>query len=100
VRTTRARAPSPGGEDFFALGPYPGEGGRRPGEGEFFARPQAAFHRPSRRSRRHRRGLSALEVIITLGVTFPIAMALYFLGRDACARLFYIVDSLVSWPFL
>ena len=54
-----------------------------------------------RRSRlRNRRGLSAMEVVITLGVTFPIAMALYFLGRDACARLFYIVDSLVSWPFL
>jgi hypothetical protein len=55
----------------------------------------------SRRSRRpNRSGLSAMEVIITLGVTFPIAMALYFLGRDACARLFYIIDSLVSWPFL
>jgi hypothetical protein len=54
-----------------------------------------------RRSRRARRqGLSAMEVVITLGVTFPIAMALYFLGREACVRLFYIVDSLVSWPFL
>jgi hypothetical protein len=56
--------------------------------------------RRSSRRLRSRRGLSAMEVVITLGVTFPIAMALYFLGRDACARLFYIVDSLVSWPFL
>jgi hypothetical protein len=95
VKTVR-RAPSPGVKDSFAIRRNPGEGGRRPGEGDVHSRPQAAF----RRRRRNRRGLSALEVVITLGVTFPIAMALYFLGRDACARLFYIVDSLVSWPFL
>jgi hypothetical protein len=70
----------------------------RPGEGEIPSRPQAALRRRSRRPNRD--GLSAMEVVITLGVTFPIAMALYFLGRDACARLFYIIDSLVSWPFL
>lgn len=57
---------------------------------------------PKRKVRLHsrRRGLSSLEVVLATGIMLPFAIALYFVGRKACGRLYEIIESLVTWPYL
>jgi hypothetical protein len=47
-----------------------------------------------------RRGLSTMEVALATGIMLPFAAGLYFIGKEACGRLFQIIQSLVTWPFL
>lgn len=49
---------------------------------------------------RLRRGLSSLEVVLATGIMLPFAIALFFVGRRACGRLYEIIESLVTWPYL
>lgn len=57
---------------------------------------------PSRklRHRSRRRGLSPLEVVLATGIMLPFAIALFFVGRRACGRLYEIIESLITWPYL
>jgi len=50
--------------------------------------------------RRIRRGLSTMEVVLATGIMLPFAIALFFVGRKACGRLYEIIESLVTWPYL
>lgn len=52
------------------------------------------------RTGRVRRGLSSLEVVLATGIMLPLAIALFFVGRRACGRLYEIIESLVTWPYL
>jgi hypothetical protein len=52
------------------------------------------------RKRVDRRGLSTMEVALATGIMLPFAAGLYFIGKEACGRLFQIIQSLVTWPFL
>lgn len=52
------------------------------------------------RRRRFRRGLSTMEVALTTGIMLPFAVALFFVAKQACGRLFQIIQSLVVWPYL
>ncbi|MCE9603760.1 MAG: hypothetical protein K8U03_02535 [Planctomycetia bacterium] len=47
-----------------------------------------------------RRGFSAFEVVVLVGVTLPLSVGLFFLARTACGRLFQVIETLVSWPSL
>jgi len=55
-------------------------------------------HTPSLRSSRS--GLATLEVVLATGIMLPFAIALFFVGREACGRLYQIIESLVTWPYL
>jgi len=56
---------------------------------------------PARRAQQsRRRGLSPLEVVLATGIMLPFAIALFFVGRKACGRLYEIIESLVTWPYL
>lgn len=56
---------------------------------------------PSRTPRRHRRrGASTLEVVITIGVGFPMAVILYLLGCNAMAGYYNLILTLVCWPYM
>lgn len=50
--------------------------------------------------RRLRRGLSTLEVALATGIMLPFAVALFLVAKQACGRLFQIIQSLVVWPYL
>ena len=50
-------------------------------------------------SRRARRGLSALEVVMTAGVLLPLAGVLLFLGVDMSKYLYGLISTLVGWPY-
>jgi len=50
--------------------------------------------------RRFRRGLSTMEVALATGIMLPFAVALFFVAKQACGRLFQIIQSLVVWPYL
>lgn len=41
-----------------------------------------------------------MEVALATGIMLPFAAGLYFIGKEACGRLFQIIQSLVTWPFL
>lgn len=47
-----------------------------------------------------RRGASTLEVVITIGVGFPMAVILYLLGCNAMAGYYNLILTLVCWPFM
>lgn len=51
------------------------------------------------RSRRARRGLSSLEVVMSAGVLLPLAGVLFFLGIDMCKYLYALISTLVGWPY-
>jgi hypothetical protein len=53
-----------------------------------------------RLTRTSRRGLSPLEVVLATGIMLPFAIALFFVGRKACGRLYEIIESLVTWSYL
>lgn len=55
-------------------------------------------HMPAR-SRRARRGLSSLEVVMSAGVLLPLAGLLFFLGIDMCKYLYALISTLVGWPY-
>lgn len=61
---------------------------------------RALLRIPGHMARCRRRGLSTLEVVLSTGVMMPFAVALYFVGKQACGRLFQIIQSLVAWPYL
>ena len=54
---------------------------------------------PSARSRRARRGISALEVVMTAGVLLPLAGGLLFLGIDMSKYIYNLISTLVGWPY-
>ena len=58
----------------------------------------STWHRLTR-SRRTRRGMSALEVVMSAGVLLPLAGALFFLGIDMCKYLYGLISTLVGWPY-
>lgn len=53
-----------------------------------------------RQRRRLRRGLSTMEVALATGIMLPFAVALFYVAKQACGRLFQIIQSLVVWPYL
>lgn len=59
-----------------------------------------ADRRAMNRNLVRRRGLSTMEVALATGIMLPFAAGLYFIGKEACGRLFQIIQSLVTWPFL
>ncbi|MBN8626492.1 MAG: hypothetical protein J0M17_13470 [Planctomycetes bacterium] len=61
---------------------------------------RSADHGAVNRKRVDRRGLSTMEVALATGIMLPFAAGLYFIGKEACGRLFQIIQSLVTWPFL
>ena len=61
---------------------------------------RSADRRAVNRNLVHRRGLSTMEVALATGIMLPFAAGLYFIGKEACGRLFQIIQSLVTWPFL
>jgi len=42
----------------------------------------------------------ALEVVLTTGLTLPMAAALYFILERTLDRFFFLVSNAVGWPFL
>lgn len=51
--------------------------------------------------RRHRRrGLSTMEAVATLAVTFPMAWVLYLLAEKSLGNLYQIISSIVGSPYL
>lgn len=53
-----------------------------------------------RRTARHRRGLTSLEVVMTTAVMLPIAFALLVLGVKLATTAYQVTAALVAWPFL
>ncbi len=47
-----------------------------------------------------RRGMSSLEVVMVIGVTFPVAVMLLLITARACAALYAMISTMVGWPFL
>lgn len=47
-----------------------------------------------------RRGMSSLEVVMIMGVTFPVAVMLLLVTARACAALYAMISTMVGWPFL
>jgi hypothetical protein len=45
-------------------------------------------------------GLSSLEAVIALAISFPAAVFLFWLGARACRNLFEVIDTFVGWPYL
>jgi hypothetical protein len=49
---------------------------------------------------KHRRGLAALEIVMTAAVILQIAAALLLIGIKMCAIAYQAIGALVAWPFL
>jgi len=47
-----------------------------------------------------RSGVVTLEVILTLAVTFPIAMGMFVLGSIACRNLYHLISTMCGSPYL
>lgn len=45
-------------------------------------------------------GMAALEVVLTTGLTLPMAAALYFILERTLDRFFFLVSNAVGWPFM
>jgi len=41
-----------------------------------------------------------MEALVATGIMLPFAIALFLIARQACGRLFQIVQSIVTWPYL
>jgi hypothetical protein len=54
----------------------------------------------TRAARARRRGMSAVEVVMTAGIAFPTAALFYYLGTSACDGLFHVITTLVNWPYM
>ncbi|MEQ8789198.1 MAG: hypothetical protein RIC55_22990 [Pirellulaceae bacterium] len=51
--------------------------------------------------RRHRRGGAVeLEAVLITAVTFPLAVALYYLAMRGFTYLYEMIAALVGWPYL
>jgi hypothetical protein len=53
---------------------------------------------PQRRDAR--RGMAALETVLTAGVFYSMAMMLLIMGCRACNLLYCAIGTLVGWPLL
>jgi hypothetical protein len=53
-----------------------------------------------KQSKRRRRGLASLELVLATGIAVPFAAGLMFLGFQACKRLYHVIGTLVGWPYL
>jgi hypothetical protein len=54
----------------------------------------------SPRRRAARRGIAALETVLTIGAFYSMAMLLLILGCRACNLLYHAIGTLVGWPLL
>lgn len=52
-----------------------------------------------RMRRNLRRGVAEFEALLTLGVMFPLALALYGLGMRAMVSIHNMISALVGWPY-
>ena len=52
-----------------------------------------------RRKYRHN-GLSTMEAVATLAVTFPMAWVLYLMAEKSVGNLYQIISSIVGSPYL
>lgn len=57
------------------------------------------MRRPIRSSLPNRRGSAAVDVVLTLGVTFPIAVAFYWLAQTACGNLHDLLSAIAGSPY-
>jgi hypothetical protein len=49
--------------------------------------------------KKHSRGISALEVVMSAGVLLPLCAAALFLGAKMYQYVFGIISTLVGWPY-
>lgn len=49
--------------------------------------------------RLRRGGVAALEVVLVLGVSFPMAAALYWLFEKGVEHFFFALGNMVGWPY-
>ena len=52
------------------------------------------------RSKRHRRGASTLDYVMTMGVSLPLVGILYVAGPKMMNLVNQMTTVLVSWPFM
>ena len=48
---------------------------------------------------RRRGAMVALEVVMTLGVSFPTAVAIYWLFERGVEHFFFALGTMVGWPY-
>ena len=56
--------------------------------------------RTSKRESSRRRGMSTLQAVASLAVTFPMAWVLYLMAEKSLGNLYQIISSIVGWPYL
>lgn len=53
-----------------------------------------------RRKKSSRRGMSAMQAVISLAVTFPMTWVLYLMAEKSLGNLYQIISSIVGSPYL